>query len=227
MKVIILAAGKGSRLGKNYPKILTELTDNKTILDKLLCAITEYVDIKDIALIVGYKKKFITNKYPSLNYITNNNYNSTNTSKSLLLGLENINNDDVIWINGDLVMDKAVFSEIYFANGNCMAVSNNTKLDEEDIKYDVDDLGNIKNVSKTIKNGIGEAFGINKINKKDLELFKNSLEACNDNDYFEKGVEISISNGLIFKPIDIKNKFYSEIDFQKDLNYTINYLKEQ
>ena len=227
MKVIILAAGKGSRLGKNYPKILTELTDNKTILDKLLSAITEYVDIKDIALIVGYKRKFITNKYPSLNYITNNSYNSTNTSKSLLLGLENINNEDVIWINGDLVMDKAVFSEIYLANGNCMAVSNNTKLDEEDIKYDVDDLGNIKNVSKTIKNGIGEAFGINKINKKDLELFKNSLEACNDNDYFEKGVEISISNGLIFKPIDIKNKFYSEIDFQKDLNYTINYLKEQ
>ena len=39
MKVIILAAGKGTRLGNNIPKILTKLPNNETIMDRLLNSI--------------------------------------------------------------------------------------------------------------------------------------------------------------------------------------------
>jgi len=227
MKIIILAAGKGTRLGNNIPKILTTLPGNKTIMDRLLNSITPFVKQIDISLVVGYKKNLIIKKNPSLNYILNNNYEITNTAKSLALALDNIENETIIWINGDLVMDENIFKHVYTYDGNCMAVSNKTILDEEEIKYTTNSKGSIEMVSKTVKNGLGEAFGINKISKNDLNLFKESLNKCADNDYFEKGLEIAISDGLIINPLNINNLFYTEIDFKKDLEYAVQFLKKK
>ena len=67
----------------------------------------------------------------------------------------------------------------------------------------------------------------NKISKKDLDLFKRSLKKCADTDYFEKGIEIAISNGLIINPLDINDMFYAEVDFKKDLDFAINFLNEE
>ena len=58
-------------------------------------------------------------------------------------------------------------------------------------------------------------------------IFRNdglSLKECEDTDYFEKGVEIAISKGLIINPLDINDMFYTEVDFEKDLNYAIRFL---
>ena len=219
MKIIILAAGKGTRLGKKKPKILTSLPNNETIMNRLLNAITSCTDQKNISIVVGYKKSLIIQKYPSLNYIINDKYESTNTAKSLLLALNNIENEDIIWINGDLIIDENIFKKIYSYSKNCMAVSNKVILDEEQIKYNTDANGHINNVSKIISDGKGEAFGLNKISKKYLKLFKDALKKCTNSDYFERGVEIAISNGLIIDPLDIGDMFYTEVDFEKDLNY--------
>tara|TARA_Y100001970_G_C14176459_1_gene827281 strand:+ start:399 stop:1088 length:690 start_codon:yes stop_codon:yes gene_type:complete len=227
MKIIILAAGKGTRLGRNEPKILTNLPNNETIMDRLINAITPCISQEHISIVVGYKKKMITTKYPTLNYIVNDKYENTNTAKSLLLALNNIENEDVVWINGDLIIDENIFKKIYSYIGDCMAVSNTAILDEEEIKYTIDAKGHINNVSKEINNGIGEAFGLNKISKKNLYLFKESLKKCANNDYFERGIEIAISNGLIINPLDVGNMFYTEVDFEKDLNYAINFLAKQ
>ena len=219
MKIIILAAGKGTRLGKKEPKILTSLPNNETIMNRLLNAITSCTDQENISIVVGYKKSLIIQKYPSLNYIINDKYESTNTAKSLLLALNNIENEDIIWINGDLIIDENIFKKIYSYSKNCMAVSNKVILDEEQIKYNTDANGHINNVSKIISDGKGEAFGLNKISKKYLKLFKDALKKCTNSDYFERGVEIAISNGLIIDPLDIGDMFYTEVDFEKDLNY--------
>ena len=226
MKIIILAAGKGTRLGKKKPKILTSLPNNETIMNRLLNAITSCTDQENISIVVGYKKSLIIQKYPSLNYIINDKYESTNTAKSLLLALNNIENEDVIWINGDLIIDENIFKKIYSYSKNCMAVSNKVILDEEQIKYNTDTNGHINNVSKIISDGKGEAFGLNKISKKHLKLFKDALKKCTNSDYFERGVEIAISNGLIINPLDIGDMFYTEVDFEKDLNYAKKNLRE-
>ena len=108
-----------------------------------------------------------------------------------------------------------------------MAVSSQVSLGDEEIKYTLNSKGHIANVSKIVKNGLGEAFGLNKILKKDLSLFKKSLIECEDADYFEKGIEISISNGLIISPLDIDRSFYTEVDFEEDLNYAIDFLNKE
>ena len=48
MKVLILAAGIGSRLGRSYPKVLTSLLDDKSIMSHQIEGLSHYVNIDDI-----------------------------------------------------------------------------------------------------------------------------------------------------------------------------------
>ena len=216
MKAIILAAGIGSRLGNSDPKPLTKLKNGESILYRQVEYLSEYLGVKNIIAIVGYKKDLIMESFPNLIYVYNNFYDTTNTSKSLLTGLHKIENEDVMWLNGDVVFEKELLPKIIQCSQSCMAVNTNS-VGEEEIKYNVFDDGNIKDVSKTASPALGEAVGINKIMAVDFRLFKSNLEKCDDQDYFEKALELSIQDGMKIMPVDINKYLCMEIDFEDDL----------
>ena len=156
-------------------------------------------------------------EFPDQMYIYNNIYDNTNTSKSLLCALNKIYDEDVLWLNGDVVFDEKVLEPIIDFNGSCMAV-NTRSVSEEEVKYNINQDGSIRQVSKIIIDGLGEAVGINKIAQNHLELLKESLQNCEPQDYFERGLEFSIEKGLKLFPIYISNFLCMEIDFIEDLN---------
>ena len=217
MKAIILAAGIGSRLGNSNPKPLTKLKNGETILERQVAYLSEYLGMNNIIAIVGYKKDLIMESFPNLLYVYNNFYDTTNTSKSLLAGLNKIEDENVLWLNGDVVFEKKLLPQIIQCSKSCMAVNTNS-VGEEEIKYNVFDDGNIKDVSKTVSPALGEAVGINKIMASDLPLFKANLEKCENQDYFEKALEFSIRDGMKIYPEDISKLLCMEIDFLEDLS---------
>ena len=216
MKAIILAAGIGSRLGNSNPKPLTKLNNGESILGRQVAYLSEYLGVTNIIAIVGYKKDLIMESFPNLLYVYNNFYDTTNTSKSLLAGLNKIENENVLWLNGDVVFEKELLPQIIKCSKSCMAVNTNS-VGEEEIKYNVFDNGNIKEVSKTTSPALGEAVGINKVITSDLPLFKANLEKCDERDYFEKALELSIQDGMKIMPVDINKYLCMEIDFEDDL----------
>ena len=216
MKAIILAAGIGSRLGNSNPKPLTKLNNGESILGRQVAYLSEYLGVTNIIAIVGYKKDLIMESFPNLLYVYNNFYDSTNTSKSLLAGLHKIENENVLWLNGDVVFEKELLPQIIKCSKSCMAVNTNS-VGEEEIKYNIFDDGNIKEVSKTVSPALGEAVGINKLISSDLSLFKENLEKCDEQDYFEKALELSIQDGIKIMPVDINKYLCMEIDFEDDL----------
>ncbi len=217
MKAIILAAGIGSRLGNSNPKPLTKLNNGESILGRQVAYLSEYLGVTNIIVIVGYKKDLIMESFPNLIYVYNNFYDTTNTSKSLLTGLHKIENEDVLWLNGDVVFEKELLPKIIQCSQSCMAVNTNS-VGKEEIKYNVFDDGNIKDVSKTASPALGEAVGINKIMAVDFRLFKSNLEKCNNQDYFEKALELSIQDGMKIMPVNINKYLCMEIDFEDDLD---------
>ena len=225
MKFIILAAGKGTRLGMPHPKTLTKLETGETILQRQISFLSEYVDKKNIIIVVGYKKELIMNNFPDCTFIYNSNYDTTNTAKSLLCALKENLDSDVIWINGDVVFDKKALKSILNSKKSCMLV-NTESVSEEEVKYNLKSDGSIKQVSKEINDGIGEAVGINKVISADIKKLKNKLEECKENDYFEYAIELLINDNIKFYPIDITENFCFEIDTLEDLNCVNNYLKE-
>ena len=224
MKAIILAAGIGSRLGNSSPKPLTKLKNNETILNRQVMYLSDYIGEDNIIVVVGYKKDIIMEAFPNLLYVYNNFYDTTNTSKSLLKALKKIENEDVLWLNGDVVFEKKLLASIIECPQSCMAVNTNS-VGEEEIKYNINQDGTLKDVSKSVSPALGEAVGINKIISSDLTLFRKKLIECNNQDYFEKAIELSIKDGLKIIPTDISDFLCMEIDFQDDLSNINSMLK--
>jgi choline kinase len=87
------------------------------------------------------------------------------------------------------------------------------------VKYTVNEGGNINALSKQVQNALGEAVGINFISNKDKIHLIEQLDACADNDYFERGIELAIEKyGIAIDPVDISDLFAVEVDFQADLD---------
>ena len=220
MKIIILAAGIGSRLGTSHPKTLTLLKNGKSIMRMQIDNIATRYNTNDINVVVGYKKQLIMKSFPELNFIYNPLFDRTNTSKSLLLALKKAHNTSILWINGDVVFDKNIFEllDVYIKANKTFVAVNTKQVGNEEVKYTLKD-GYIDQLSKSIKNGLGEAVGINFIASEDIEKFINRLEECNDNDYFERGLEIAIErDNLKVEAVDISMYNCMEIDFLEDLD---------
>lgn len=227
MKIVILAAGMGSRLGNPFPKPLTPLANGKSIMQMQVENIDTYYSIEDISVVVGFKKDLIMERFPDLSYIYNPYFDSTNTSKSLLKALKKFSDKSVLWMNGDVVFDAKLFEILnpYIKNKQSFVAVNTSKVADEEVKYTLEN-GFIKQLSKTVKNGLGEAVGINYITSKDIKKFISRLEECNDNDYFERGLEIAIEkDGLQICAVDISKFNCMEVDFKEDLD-NVNKLLE-
>ena len=69
MKIIILAAGIGSRLGNPFPKPLTKLKNNKSIMQMMTENISSLYSLDLVNLVVGFKKNLIMESFPNLTYI--------------------------------------------------------------------------------------------------------------------------------------------------------------
>jgi len=220
MKIVILAAGIGSRLGNPFPKPLTPLKSGKTILEQQIENLSTYFSFDNINVVVGFKKELIMESLPDATFIYNQFFDQTNTSKSLLKALKKHHIESVLWLNGDVVFEKKLMELLTpYINKNESFVSvNNQEVSDEEVKYTLDSKGFIKEISKTVKNGLGEAVGINFISSKDINFFIKRLEECANNDYFEKGLEMAIQlDGIKVQAIDISKFKCVEVDFAEDL----------
>ena len=216
MKVIILAAGKGRRLGAlQNPKPLTPLINGQTILGLQIEALKKHFSLHDILVVVGHKKELIMEAFPDLLYVFSPGYETENTSKSLLRALYKVN-EDVLFLNGDVVFPNELLNDLTRSEKALMVVDEKP-VGKEEVKYDLNPDGTFKHISKEVKGAKGEALGINLILKTELALLRSTLEACLPNDYFEKGIELAIQQGLKIYPYVIAKDGCVEIDFPEDL----------
>jgi choline kinase len=220
-QVVILAAGMGSRLGRTLPKPLTELSDGRSILQQQFDNIHQTLGAKTpVTLVVGYKLEHIIEAFPHASFVYNEQYDQTNTSKSLQRALQASGNGGVLWMNGDVVFDPAVLDRVadLLERDQSFVCVNTAKVSDEEVKFTVDKEGFIKEISKTVVGGLGEAIGVNYISRADKAVLLRQLKRVDDQDYFERGIELAIEQDkLRIEPVDISDLYAVEIDFAEDL----------
>ena len=220
-QVVILAAGMGTRLARPLPKPLTELRDGRSIMQQQFDNLTQaFGDQYRATIVVGYKLEAIMERFPQANYVYNEVYDQTNTSKSLLRALKASGDGGVLWLNGDVVFHPDVLTRVAArieAEKSFVAV-NTAKVSDEEVKYTLDETGFIAELSKTVTGGLGEAVGINFVGAADKPALIARLEEVADGDYFERGIELAIErDGSRFEAVDISDLYAVEVDFAEDL----------
>lgn len=111
MKAIILAAGRGSRLGgitAKFPKPLAMLA-GKPLIEWQIKALRE-AGIADVHLVTGYQKSaFDTYQLPTF---TNNNWATSNMVSSLLCADPLLSKNDTIVSYGDIVYRPSIVKKL-------------------------------------------------------------------------------------------------------------------
>ena len=221
-QVVILAAGMGTRLARPLPKPLTELRDGRSIMKQQMDNLaTAFADTFRVMIVVGFKLEAIIERFPEATFVYNEFYDQTNTSKSLLKALRASGDGGVLWLNGDVVFDPQVLLRVtpHMDANQSFVVVNTSKVSDEEVKYTLDAAGFIDQLSKQVQPALGEAVGINYVAAQDKAGLIARLTEVDDQDYFERGIEIAIAkDGLKFKAVDISDLYAVEVDFPEDLD---------
>jgi len=218
MQAIIMAAGKGSRLGeltKDKPKSFVEIKGVK-LLEYNISLLHEY-GIKDIIIVTGY----MTEKIEGVKCVFNPFYEQVNVLGSFYIGMPYIK-DDVIYMHADTLCSPSVFERMINENADIVLPVDYKICDEEAMKVKTID-NKIVEISKQIpcSEAEGEFIGIAKISKKVLNDIKHAakilMQQKNFTSYFEGAIEYLIKNeDYKPTPISTNGEFWGEIDFMED-----------
>lgn len=241
-RALILAAGKGKRLGEltaKRPKCLLQLTENRTILDFLLEAIKK-VGTSEIVIVSGFEdnilKEHLSNNWASefvFKIIHNPKFEECNNIYSAYLA-KDLWDDNTILFNSDIIFDPEILKNLIsklnpkssqspiFNPQSYLVIDDTKELADEDMKVIVNEKNEIQRVHKSLdsKNSFGEYIGITYLRGEErvkfLESVENNVKNKNFGLYYEDALD-QIAKTISVFPSSTEKKLWAEVDTQEDL----------
>lgn len=228
-KVIILAAGIGSRLRPltlKKPKPLLKVGEY-SIIDYEISSFAQS-GIKRLCLVVGYKASMIMTQisknfpYPQFetSYIYNPNYKETNTVYSLWLASSQFSEGITFIVNGDLLITSETVLRMMKCPTSCLGFSRHPCGSEEVKLQLIGDriVGIGKNLSP--EEADGEYVGIAKIDEKFGRHFRRALDNVvrdgKTNLYYDDVIQELLTEFYV-KAVDLTDLPVMEIDTLEEL----------
>lgn len=125
MNILILAAGRGSRLGDlttSNPKVLSRFR-GRTLLEWHILNIRSVSMNLPISVVVGYKSEMFTDL--SLNYIFNPSWSTQNIGSSLWAARELLSSKPTLVIYGDVFYESELIDSMLNFRPPCVASLSN------------------------------------------------------------------------------------------------------
>jgi choline kinase len=234
MKLIILAAGKSSRIFKSIKthKCLLKI-NNKTLIKRIVDMAINSKNVNNILIIVGFLKDKIFKEIKSkkVNFFYNDKYQSTDMLYSLYCGIKDTN-EDVIISYSDIFYDEKIFQKLTSIKSKNIMLpiythwkkiwkfrNKDILTDCETLKFDKDFfLKEIGNPLKNINQPMGQFMGLLFIPKIKLKIFKRELfHSLKKNIQTTAFLNIIIKHGIKIKVIPHAGTWY-EFDDETDYN---------
>ncbi len=236
MRYIFLVAGKGSRLQPltlKHPKSMFKLDKDTTLIQRMVGLIQKLDAEADIIVVTGHMHKSIESELTGVRFVYNPFYEVTNSIASLWFAKEYLVADNVVLIDGDIVMSESLMRDIV-----CKPVDQPIVLLDSSIKtdgdYNVEVSGNrVLVMSKELDSYHGEYAGITKLDRASAALMKDEMESMVEEGCYNQWYE-DVLVQLIFKDDfrlyyrDICDYDWTEVDCVSDLLHAKNiHMKEK
>lgn len=221
MKVIILAAGKGSRLGKytgGAPKCLLKL-GSESILEReirLLCQAG--IPNENIYVVGGYHYEMLNPIAPNL--IINDQFDTKDNAYSLGLALETVVDDDVLVLDADLCFETDLLNEIINETYKNVLLSKISHDLDESTGIVIGEDGFVKAIGKQYTNTGLVYVSIFKISKDTIPALRKALlNERSERTWYPLAItEICSKYKFVNKTTEQK---WHEIDFEEDYLETL------
>lgn len=236
MKALILNSGLGSRMGaitNEHPKCMTEISYRNTILSRQLYQLVAF-GFEEVVITTGYYDKVLVDYCDALHlplkliFVNNPIYDKTNYIYSIYCAKDQLKDDDIVLMHGDLVFENLVMEAVMDSKKSCMAVSSTLPLPEKDFKAVVND-NKIDKVGIEFFDNAVAAQPLYKILKEDWNIWLDNIEKFCEIDnrkcYAENAFN-EVSDKCEIYTCDVKDMLCSEVDTVEDLERVSTALKE-
>lgn len=225
MKYIFMVAGKGTRLQPltlKHPKSMYKLDENTTLLQRMVKLINKHDAEADIVIVTGHMHKAIEEQVEGVRFVYNPFYEVTNSIASLWFAKDELDSNNVVLIDGDIVMADDLVGEVMCkpVDKPCVLVDSSIKTDGD---YNVEVSGDqVLVMSKELDNYYGEYAGVTKLDHDSALMMKAEMENMVEEGFYDQWYENALVQ-LIFKDdfklyyIDISNYEWTEVDSVNDL----------
>lgn len=225
MKYIMMVAGKGSRLRPltlKHPKSMYMLDQQTTLLQRMVSVIKEIDKEADIVIVTGHMHRSIESQVEGVTFIYNPFYEVTNSIASLWFAREHLDADNIVLIDGDIVMSRELMRDVVCkpVNRPCVLVDSSIKTDGD---YNVEVSGEqVLVMSKDLDSYYGEYAGLTKLDRASALEMRTELETMVEDGFYDQWYENALVQ-LIFKNdfklyyIDIADYDWTEVDSVNDL----------
>ena len=215
MDVLILAAGRGTRMGEiEKPKCLLEFDGTSIIKYQIKCF--KNLGINRIFVVTGFHSDLLhSHLHDEVIFLHNDDFATTNNISSLWTARNSLD-DDFICIYGDLLFHKKILENLLNdENDICMVIEKNIRSETMKVKLDSDLVIEVnKKISE--KNSNGNFIGMTKFSKNIIpSLFKEISELIknkNINFYYTSAIESMINNGQKVHYVATNNLQWMDID---------------
>lgn len=237
MQAIIMAAGKGSRLGEitaGKPKAFAEIRGRK-LIEYNLQLLKKY-GVDEIFIVTGYcceAFEDLAENMEGIHLIYNPFYEMVNVLGSFYMGMEALK-EDFIYLHADTLCEPSIFEKLVLIPPDADAVLpvDYKRCDEEAMKVRTKD-GSILQITKEmpLDEAEGEFIGMASFRKKVIPALKTKtkelLKEKKFNEYFESAVQKLVEEeNYRIRAVPTDGAFWAEIDFVEDYNKAVSCMPE-
>jgi L-glutamine-phosphate cytidylyltransferase len=219
MDALILAAGRGTRLGHGCPKCLVEL-GGRTLLHRQLDTLGA-VGIEDVTVVVGYRAPDVVSALPpGVRVVHNPVFATTNSLYSFLLARPS-RPADVVILNADVVADASVLRALTRSPGSVIAYDSTSGDEPEHMKVHVRD-GALVEMRKDLpaERTRGENLGVLRLSpaaaRAAFDAAERIVAAGRHDDWLASAINVAAREHVI-GCLDVAGTPWVEIDFPDDL----------
>lgn len=227
LRGVILAAGRGVRMGGETPKTVIPIAEHEPLLHYILSGL-KGAGLSDLMVVTGHRPQeveaFVSERWNAtpVTFLRNMRYASWGNFHSVRVALDQSPGMDVLVVNSDVVVHPDVYGRVTAAPGDLvLAVQTRRQLNQEDMRVMLQGdrvLGVSKNLK--IRSSHGEFAGVSLIRPPASQVYTDiatELEWHGTTSLYYEDVYNAMLDRVDTRAAKVGDGEYAEVDSPEDV----------